>query len=352
MAALPPTLPTFQALPHDPLNLIAYLSEQPHSMAQVSKGLRHISDAFYKPLWVECQKKWALRYEVQAVSHLASYREKVKAVCIRNFQRAKACGIPLIEPTQWISNAPRLAALTHSSDAALNHFFAFFADSGLAPATAQDVICRDGDLATIAKAIVDWMEEYKFWLGTFTTLDFSNQNLTQLPMQIGSFTGLKTLNLSGNQLEAVPFTINQCSMLELLDLSNNRITSLSAKLFPLTALQTLNLSGNQLTAIPSQIGGCRALGLIDLSRNRPIRLPPEVALCPYLYLIKLPSDMSLYFGEIQQLLPPRGEELPIPHPEPDNCFWQALRGIESVFLWIANLAMSWFESLVLYCKGS
>ena len=62
-----------------------------------------------------------------------------------------------------------------------------------------------------------------------------------------------------------------------MDLSDNQLTALPAAIGQLTALKELVLGSNQLTALPTEIGQLRALRWLDLSGN-PLEVPPpEVA---------------------------------------------------------------------------
>jgi len=54
-----------------------------------------------------------------------------------------------------------------------------------------------------------------------TSLDFSNQGLTELPPELGQLTHLEGLDLSDNQLVGLPSQIGQLSNLTKLDISYN-----------------------------------------------------------------------------------------------------------------------------------
>nr|AAU84033.1 leucine-rich-repeat protein [uncultured archaeon GZfos35D7] len=85
-----------------------------------------------------------------------------------------------------------------------------------------------------------------------TTLDLSDNQLTALPPEIAELKGLTTLDLSGNQLTALPLEIGE-----------------------LKSLTTLYLWGNQLTALPLEIGELKNLTTLDL-RDNPLPIPPEI----------------------------------------------------------------------------
>ena len=77
-------------------------------------------------------------------------------------------------------------------------------------------------------------------------LDLTHNQLTALPVEIGQLTGLESLILSNNELTALPAEIGQLANLQSLDLSNNQLTALPAELGQLTNVQFLFVEGNPL----------------------------------------------------------------------------------------------------------
>jgi Leucine-rich repeat (LRR) protein len=74
------------------------------------------------------------------------------------------------------------------------------------------------------------------------SLNLSNNQLTTLPADIGKLTNLETLNVENNRLESLPDEIGLMSKLKNADFSNNRLASLPAGLNKLQGLQVLNLN--------------------------------------------------------------------------------------------------------------
>jgi Leucine-rich repeat (LRR) protein len=70
---------------------------------------------------------------------------------------------------------------------------------------------------------------------------------------------LISLDFSGNQLTSIPSEIGQLSLLEYLWLDHNQLTSIPSEIGQLLSLKSLNLDNNQLTSIPSVIGQLRSL---------------------------------------------------------------------------------------------
>lgn len=79
-----------------------------------------------------------------------------------------------------------------------------------------------------------------------TKIDLSGKNLSgSLKAEIRMISGLKELNLSGNNFTGLPAEVGQLSKLEVLNLSNNPFTGLPRELGNLKNLKVLNLSGTQ-----------------------------------------------------------------------------------------------------------
>jgi hypothetical protein len=92
-----------------------------------------------------------------------------------------------------------------------------------------------------------------------TKLNLSENQLTALPPEIGRLTALQSLTLRGNQLTALPPKIVRLTALQYLDLRWNQLTALPPEIARLTALQYLDLCKNQLTALPVELGQLSSL---------------------------------------------------------------------------------------------
>jgi len=100
-----------------------------------------------------------------------------------------------------------------------------------------------------------------------TKLDLSHNQLTALPESLGQLTHLQSLDLSSNQLMALPEWLGQLTQLQSLDISDNQLTALPESLGQLTHLQSLDSSGNLLTALPESLGQLTHLQSLDFSAN-------------------------------------------------------------------------------------
>ena len=95
----------------------------------------------------------------------------------------------------------------------------------------------------------------------------SNNQLTQLPVEIGQLTQFTLLYLSNNKLTQLPVEIGQLTRLTTLNLSYNKLNQLPVEIRQLTRLTTLNLSYNKLTQLPVEIGHLTQLTELYLGNN-------------------------------------------------------------------------------------
>jgi Leucine rich repeat len=156
--------------------------------------------------------------------------------------------------------------------------------------------------------------------GQENSLDLSGNQLTALPPEVGRLTALQRLDLGKNQLTALPPEIGQLTALQRLELGGNRLTALPPEIGQLTALQRLDLGGNQLTALPPEIGQLTALQRLELSGNQLTALPPEIGQLTALQRLDLgENQLTALPPEIGQLtalqrLGFSGNQLPDPYP--------------------------------------
>src|SRR6266576_3270407 len=83
--------------------------------------------------------------------------------------------------------------------------------------------------------------------GTLLDLSLAHLILSHLPSEIGQFTHLQRLFLTGNQLTALPPEIGQLKNLQILGLNENNLTALPPEIGQLIHLKLLDLRNNPLT---------------------------------------------------------------------------------------------------------
>jgi Leucine-rich repeat (LRR) protein len=123
--------------------------------------------------------------------------------------------------------------------------------------------------------------------------DIHLQNNTiagDIPAYFTDFKALQYLDLSHNQLEALPEEIANWSMLQRIKLDNNQLRGLPDGLALLNSLYHLSAPNNQIEYIPSNLGQSRSLITLDLSDNLITEIPEELGNCPNLTQIYLNNN--------------------------------------------------------------
>jgi Leucine-rich repeat (LRR) protein len=156
--------------------------------------------------------------------------------------------------------------------------------------------------------IRDWLASHAHQLMNITSLYILNSKLRVIPPEIGLFTQLKTLGLSGNLISSIPPQIRFCTQLREIYLSDNLISSIPPEIGRCTQLQRLYLNNNKISSLPPEIRFCTQLQDLGLLDN-PIFLPTpessarEQELCLSNPGIPFIPVEVLSYVELQTLLP-------------------------------------------------
>ena len=126
---------------------------------------------------------------------------------------------------------------------------------------------------------------------------YGNQ-IDSLPSAIGKMGSLTELQLNGNLLENLPSQLGDCVALEKLEICNNRLQCLPAQIGRLTNLTELKLAGNPLVELPQTIGHCVNLEVRSFS-------------CRYLQNLRAIKDCRFAF--VPACDPPGTVDLCIPY---------------------------------------
>ena len=124
---------------------------------------------------------------------------------------------------------------------------------------------------------------------TLEVLNLTGNNLSALPDDLGRLHQLRVLFCSDNQFTEVPTGLGQCPKLCMVGFKANQIRTLPAAALPL-ALRWLILTDNQLEALPPEIGNCTQLQKLMLAGNRLTELPATLANCTKLELLRLAAN--------------------------------------------------------------
>lgn len=109
--------------------------------------------------------------------------------------------------------------------------------------------------------------------GVLRTLDISGNKISAIPAAICKFEQLKHITINNNKLTSLPDTMCKLKKLESLHCNGNQLTRLPDSFSQLTNLRTLSLSDNRLTVFPRWLPALSHLDMIDLSRNNITEVP-------------------------------------------------------------------------------
>ena len=133
-------------------------------------------------------------------------------------------------------------------------------------------------------------------------LRIGGNQLRQTPAEIGQLSNLRTLYLNVNQLSQLPAEIGQLSNLQSLSFAGNQLSQLPAEIVQLSNLQSLNLANTQLSQLPAEIGQLSNLQTLYLRSNQLSQLPPEIGQLSNLQILYLNfNQLSQLPAEIGQL---------------------------------------------------
>ena len=127
-------------------------------------------------------------------------------------------------------------------------------------------------------------------LPQLTTLDLSDNQLAALPESVTRLQNLTTLDLNRNQLTALPESFGDLQNLTKLTLSFNQLTALPESVTHLQNLTTLGLGYNQLAALPESVTHLQNLTTLDLDYNQLAALPESVTRLQNLTSLNLNSN--------------------------------------------------------------
>lgn len=133
-------------------------------------------------------------------------------------------------------------------------------------------------------------------------LDLGNNNLQEVPLEIGNLTNLRKLRLSANNLSDNGLKwegLVSLKILTTLALNYNRLTHVPPGIGMLTCLKQLDLSHNNLVHLPEEIGHLRQLEILRMNNNRLRTLPSTVGDCHSLLEADFSSNL---LGELPNTL--------------------------------------------------
>ncbi len=124
---------------------------------------------------------------------------------------------------------------------------------------------------------------------TLELLDLSGNQLSALPADLPRLHRLRVLFASDNLFTELPAMLGQCPALSMIGFKANRIRHVPAGALP-AGLRWLILTDNQVEFLPPDIGQCQPLQKLMLAGNRLQSLPAELAQCQQLELLRISAN--------------------------------------------------------------
>lgn len=139
---------------------------------------------------------------------------------------------------------------------------------------------------TLACGLKEFPREIFTLSDTLEILDMTDNHLNALPEDFGKLKNLKILFLSNNKFTEVPTVLAQCPKLSMIGLRNNQIYTLAQNALPLST-RWLILTDNELETLPESLGDLTLLQKCMLSGNRLSSLPQSMSNCHRLELLRI-----------------------------------------------------------------
>ncbi|XP_018328501.1 leucine-rich repeat and calponin homology domain-containing protein 1 isoform X2 [Agrilus planipennis] len=135
---------------------------------------------------------------------------------------------------------------------------------------------QSGELKLSGRKLKDFPKVYpKYNLSDTVVADLSKNRFSELPEEVTTFSFLERLQCYHNAIKYIPDTVSSLQSLNYLDLSRNQLTALPRELCQLP-IQILLVSNNRLTCLPDEIHRMSQLTELDASCNQLTHLPPRM----------------------------------------------------------------------------
>lgn len=153
---------------------------------------------------------------------------------------------------------------------------------------------RNGELAGIQRLqlrceLTEFPREIFDLADSLEILDLSGNQLSALPDDLPRLHKLRVIFCSDNPFTELPEVLGQCSQLSMVGFKANRIAHVSPKALP-PLLRWLILTDNALTELPAEIGQCVYMQKLMLAGNQLQHLPSELANCTRLELLRISAN--------------------------------------------------------------
>ena len=137
---------------------------------------------------------------------------------------------------------------------------------------------------------------------TLEILDLSGNELSALPDDFGRLHKLRILFCSDNQFTRLPEVLGLCPQLNMVGFRANQIREVPAAALN-KSLRWLILTDNQISELPAEIGQCTQLQKLMLAGNQLQSLPEEMSACTRLELLRIAANRLVTLPEWLLRLP-------------------------------------------------
>lgn len=175
----------------------------------------------------------------------------------------------------------------------------------------------------IASGLKNFPHELYSLVDSLEVLDLTDNNLSDLPEDFDRFRKLKRLFLSNNQFNHVPKVLSKLPVLSMIGIRNNNIEIFEENALPLST-RWLILTDNNIEELPKSIGDLSLLQKCMLSGNQLRYLPNTFSKCTNLELLRISANKLRIFPSCLLTLPKLswlaygGNPFCKKHPSSDN----------------------------------
>lgn len=124
---------------------------------------------------------------------------------------------------------------------------------------------------------------------TLEVLDLTGNQLSALPDELSGFSKLRIIFCSENRFTVLPEVLGRCPALTMVGFKANQISTVPAASLPM-GLRWLILTDNAIAQLPDELGQCSRLQKLMLAGNRLRELPASLANCRNLELLRIAAN--------------------------------------------------------------
>lgn len=141
----------------------------------------------------------------------------------------------------------------------------------------------------LSAGLTEFPEEIFRLADSLEILNLSGNQLSALPADLGRLHRLEVIFCSDNHFTVLPEVLGNCPHLHMVGFKANKIHTVPAAALP-PGLRWLILTDNELGSLPPEIGRCQYLQKLMLAGNQLTELPATLANCTRLELLRIAAN--------------------------------------------------------------